>query len=445
MTEKTQDLKRSISLFGGVSILTGIMVGSGIFFVGSYVLARTGFSSGLSLLAWILGGIIVLMYGLIYAELGAMWPEAGGYYVYLKKAFGKPLAFMSAFMNFMLASSGSIAALAIAFSLILNSILFTLFEIALATWIQVVISILMIAGLSFINYLGIHIGAMLQKAFLIIKAIPIIFIILIGFIVGTNSVDVSLAYNGTVIEALIAIAFAVIATFWAYEGWTNLNSVAGEVKNPGRNIPYALIISIVSVTALYVLYQFSLFSVLSVGELEAMITSGNIYTGIDAAYVALGTVGMYLVMLTMLISVFGALNGSIIVFPRIYYAMSKDNIFFKSFSKVHKDYKTPYYAIIGSGVMATILLVFGLDDLISLVAFAGLFFNIFIFISLFVFRKRFPDKERPYKVWGYPVLPVIAIIVSAILLFAIVYESPLTSLYGAIIILAGLPIYYLFK
>ena len=238
------------------------------------------------------------------------------------------------------------------------------------------------------------------------------------------------------------LGFAVIATFWAYEGWTNLNNVAGEVKEPGKNLPLSLIISIGTVTLIYVLYQFSTFRILSLAELEAIITGGNIYTGIDAAYVLLGNFGMYTVIITMLISVFGALNGSIIVFPRVYYAMSNDGVFFKKFGELHPTYKTPVYAIIGSGVMAIILMVFGLDNLISLVAFGGLLFNTFIFISLFIFRKKRPNLDRPYKVWGYPYLPIIAIVITVVLLIATYVESLQSSLIGTLFILSGIPIYY---
>ncbi len=443
MEEPKQELKRSIGLFGGVSILTGIMVGSGIFFIGSYVLIRTNFSTGTSLFVWLIGGLITLMYGLIYAELGAMMPKAGGYYVYLREAFGKPVAFLSGFMNFTLASSGSIAALAIAFSLILNNILGLLFEVQLSGVVMSLISITAIIGLSVLNYFGIKLGTLVQKAFLVIKAIPILLIVILGLFLGTNGVSLSLDFAGlSFFESLTMIGYAVIATFWAYEGWTNLNNVAGEVKHPDRNLPLSLIISIGSVTLLYVLYQFSTFRVLSVGEIQAMIDGGNIYTGINAGYVLLGNVGMYLVMITMLLSVLGALNGAIIVFPRVYYAMSKDGVFFNKFKTLDPQYKTPVYAIIGSGIMAILLLVFGLDDLISLVAFGGLLFNGLIFASLFIFRKTKPDLKRPYRVWGYPVLPALAIIITVLLLVATYVENLQSSLIGTGFILLGLPIYY---
>jgi APA family basic amino acid/polyamine antiporter len=440
-------LKREIGLFGGVSILTGIMVGSGIFFIGAHVLMRVEFSMGLALLIWIIGGLITLLYGLIYGELGAMLPEAGGYYVYLKKAYGKPVAFMSGFTNFTLLSSGSIAVLALAFSQISSNLLFNLFGFTLTNFLQILLAALLIVGLSILNFFGIKLGTLMQKIFMVIKIIPIFLIMIFGLLIGTQSIDWSMALGDVTIWSFLSlVGFAVIATFWAYEGWTNLNNVASEVKNPGKTIPLSLIITILSVTGLYFLFNMAIFRVLSIAELRTMIVDSDSYfIGIPAAMNLLGTFGLYLAMITMLISVFGALNGTIMTFPRVYYAMSKDDIFIDKFKKIHLKYKTPVNAIIGSGIMAILLLVFSLQDLISMVAFGALVFNTLIFISLFIFRKTMPNTKRPYKAWGYPVLPAITILITLLLLVATFAEDITSSLIGTGFVLLGLPIYYLFE
>ncbi len=450
--DRKNELKREIGLFGGISILTGIMVGSGIFFIGSFVLLRTDFSVGLSLLIWIIGGVITLLYGLIYAELGASMPEAGGYYIYLKKAYGKPLAFMSGFTNFIIISSASIAVLATVFPVILSNIFWFMFGFFLPDSVIAIIAISMIIGLSVLNYFGIKVSAFVLKVLLIAKAIPIFTVLILGFVLGTQSIDLSLNLgNVSIFSVLSMIGFAVIATFWAYEGWTNLNNVAGEIKKPGINLPLSLIITVASVTVLYTLYNMSIFRVLSLADIQGLIANGEIFLGISAAATILGSFGMYLIMFTMLISVFGALNGTIMTFPRVYYAMSKDGLLFNKFKFVHPKYKTPYYAIIGSGIMA-ILLTFvdfffdnGLDTLISLVAFGALFFNTLIFASIFIFRKKEPELNRPYKVWGYPYLPVITILITIGLLVATFIEAIVPSLIGTGIILLGLPVYYLIE
>nr|MDA3932352.1 amino acid permease [Mycoplasmatota bacterium] len=408
---------------------------------------RVEFSMGLALLIWIIGGLITLLYGLIYGELGAMLPEAGGYYVYLKKAYGKPVAFMSGFTNFTLLSSGSIAVLALAFSQISSNLLYNLFGFTLTNFLQILFAALLIVGLSILNFFGIKLGTLMQKIFMVIKIIPIFLIVILGLLMGTQSIDWSMALGDVTIWSFLSmVGFAVIATFWAYEGWTNLNNVASEVKNPGKTIPLSLIITILSVTGLYFLFNMAIFRVLSIADLRTMIVDSESYfIGIPAAMNLLGTFGLYLAMITMLISVFGALNGTIMTFPRVYYAMSKDDIFIDKFKKVHLKYKTPVNAIIGSGIMAILLLVFSLQDLISMVAFGALVFNTLIFISLFIFRKKMPEANRPYKAWGYPILPAITILITLLLLVATFAEDITSSLIGTGFVLLGLPIYYLFE
>lgn len=445
-TKAEKQLKKEINLLGGISLLSGIMVGSGIFFIGSYVLMRTDFSLGLSLLVWLLGGIITLLSGLVYAELGTSLPFSGGYYVYLKEAYGKVVAFMSGFTNFILASSGSIAALALAFGLILSNIVFQMTGYFMGDWMQKGIALFVVVLLTLLNLKGIKFGDLVQKSFLFIKAVPIFIILSLGLVLGGESVDLSLNIGDVSMwQVLSTLGFAVIATFWAYEGWTNLNNVAEEMENPARDFPRSLIITIISVTLLYVLYNFSIYRVITVSDMRALIESGEIFLGVVSASMLLGSLGMYLVMFTMLLSVFGAVNGSIIAFSRVYFAMGKDGTFFKSFAKIHPKTKVPYVALIASGIVASILLLFSLDELVTFVAFGGLIFNTLIFASVFIFRKRYPDLHRPYKVWGYPVVPILNIIVMIGLLVATLRESWVQAVIGLGIILISVPIYYLIQ
>ena len=441
-------LKREIGVFGGVSLLTGIMVASGIFFIGAHVLWRTEFSASLALLAWLLGGLITLSYGLIYAELGTAMPEAGGYYVYLRRAYGKPVAFMGGFTNFMLLSSGSIAALAIAFAQILNALFSAAFEMPLTHGVQMLIGGVMIVGLSLLNVLGVNISAGLQKALLLVKAIPLLTILILGLAIGTAGIDWSLPANVGFFSVLTMIGFAVIATFWAFEGWTNLNTVAGEVKDPKKTLPVSLIITVLSVTTLYVLFNAAIINTLSVAAIRDMVVvpageTPNYFIGIPAAAVLLPSIGMYLAMITMLIAVFGALHGAILAFARVYYAMAKDGVFIDRFQAVHPKHKTPIYALAGQAVMALVLLVFDLHDLITLVAFGALALNSLVLFSVFIFRKREPELPRPYKVWGYPVLPAVAIGVTLLLLVAVFVESPRNAIIGTVVIALGVPVYHL--
>lgn len=436
------NLKREISLFGGISILAGIMVGSGIFYIGSYVLLRTGLSLGLALLVWIIGGIVTMLSGLCYAELGAMMPKAGGQYVYLREAFGEKLAFMSGFSSFVLGSSGSIAALAIAFSMVLSNF-FTLtnFQIKLTAIVIIII-------LTLLNIRGIKLSSLVQNIFLVGKIIPIVIIIGFGLIKGSQSPNLSLipasGESVSLISTISMIAFAVIATLWAYEGWTNLNTISEEIKSPKKNIPLAIIIAISSVTLLYTIFHYSIYKTISPEIIESSLSSGNYYLGAEAAKILLGKWGMLIVNIGMSVSIFGALNGCIMVFPRSYYAMAKDNLFFNSYKTVHPKYKTPHNAIIGSMIIS-ILLIFmrNLDQLTLLVIFSGSLFNALTFISVLKLRKKYPTMTRPYKVWGGKITVIITTTIMILLSINTLIEDPISSTIGLIVPILGLLIYKL--
>ena len=436
--DEMTSLKKEISLFGGISILAGIMIGSGIFVFGSLILVRVGYSLVLSLIAWLLGGIITMFSGLTYAELGTMFPETGGYYVYLKKAYGKKVAFLSGMMNFVLSSSGSIALLALIFAEILSYVL------PISSYIKL-IAAGMIILLSAINFFGIKFGALVQKIFLVAKVIPIVAIIIIGLFMGTESVNLSFSGAGDVgfFKLLTMIGFGVVGTLWAYEGWTNLNTVAGEMKNAKKDLPKAIVIAIGLVGLLYVLFIFSIYRIISETNLVSLAASGTVLP-IAAMMTLFGDTGMIFVFVAVMISVFGALNGSIMVFPRVYYAMAEDKTFIKSFSKLHPKYQTPYISIIGSGLMALLLLFFNIEELLTFVVFGGLIFNTLIFISIFIFRKKNKDLDRPYKVWGYPYVPIIAIIGMLSLLVATLIESFVPSMIGFGVLIVGYVLYQVF-
>jgi basic amino acid/polyamine antiporter, APA family len=429
------ELKKEIKLFGGISILTGIMIGSGIYAFGGLVLFRAGNSLGLSLIVWILGGVITLFSALTYGELGTLFPQTGGYYIYLKKAYGKRVAFLSGLMNFVLSSSGSIALLALIFSDILAT--YVLQIDGLTRWIAGSVIII----LSVINYLGVKIGALVQKIFMIAKLLPMIFIIIVGLFMGTESVNLSLVLDQNVsfLGFFVLLGYAVVATLWSYEGWTNLNTMTGEMKNVRKDLPKALSISVLLVTVIYVLFIFSLYRIISYAMLINIGPSG--YLPIAAMSIMFGDLGAKFVFIAVLISIFGALNGSIMVFPRVYFAMAEDDIFPKPFKKIDQKFQTPVIAIIGSAIMALILIFLNVEKLLTYVVLGGLIFNTLIFISVFIFRKRYPEVERPYKVWGYPYVPIIAIIGLMMVLVATIIESFNEAMIGFIVLTIGYFIY----
>jgi basic amino acid/polyamine antiporter, APA family len=341
-------------------------------------------------------------------------------------------------MNFVLSSSGSIALLALIFAEILSYVL------PISSYIKW-IAAGMIILLSAINFFGIKFGSLVQKIFLIAKVIPIVAIIFIGLFMGTESVNLSFSGAGDVgfFKLLTMIGFGVVGTLWAYEGWTNLNTVAGEMKNAKKDLPKAIVIAIGLVSVLYVLFIFSIYRIISETNLVSLAASETVLP-IAAMMTLFGETGMIFVLVAVMISVFGALNGSVMVFPRVYYAMAEDKIFIKSFSKLHPKYQTPYISIIGSGLMALLLLFFNIEELLTFVVFGGLIFNTLIFISIFIFRKKNKDLERPYKVWGYPYVPIIAIIGMLSLLVATLIESFVPSMIGFGVLIAGYVLYRFF-
>lgn len=435
--------KKEISLFGGVSILGGIMIGSGIFYLGSYVLMRTGMSLGLALLAWIIGGIVSLLGGICYAELGASDPTAGGSTIYLNKAYSPVVGFLSGFNSWLIAGPGSIAALAIA----LPSALTNLFP--MSQFLIKVIAIILILLLTTVNYFGVKFGSRVQNLSMVARLIPIGIIMVLGLVFGEVKPDLSLVplEGDTSFSSIIGmIAFAVVASLWAYEGWTNLNTVAEEVKNPKKNLPLAIIISISSITVLYTLFNYSIYRVIPFSDIEILLANGDFYLGTHAAKTLMGNAGQLVVISAMVIAMFGSLNGCILAFPRMYYAMSKEGHFFESFKKLHPKYSVPYMPlIVQAGISIALVLLRDLNQLTSLVVFAGMLFNTLCIFAVVIYRRKFPDMERPYRVFLYPFTVIVTTLIFIGLLINTLIEDPVTSLIGLAVPAVGILFYMYFN
>lgn len=433
--------KKEIGVFGGISIIGGIMIGSGIFYLGSYVLERTDMSMGLALLCWVIGGLVSILGGLCFAELGACDSRAGGMVVYMNRAYHPSVGYSFGFTSWVISGSGSIAALAIA----LPTALANFFHLSdMATKI---IAIILIIGLTAYNCLGIKLGSILQNVSMIAKCIPIAIILFAGLIMGKENPDLSLIPEGSdpTFGGMIGmIAFATVATLWAYEGWTNLNPVAEEMKNPGRDLPRALIFGIGIITVIYALFNFAIYKVLPAEQVVSSIEAGDIYLGTQVADKLFGGAGGGLILATQLIAIFGSLNGMIIAFPRYYYDMAAEKHFFKNHAKLNK-FGVPQVALISQAVISCILVMIrSLDELTSLVVFAGMLYNVLVIAAVVVYRKKFPDLERPYKAWGYPVTVVIAIILFFALMVNTLVEDPKTAVIGLIVPVIGLILWKIF-
>jgi APA family basic amino acid/polyamine antiporter len=451
-------LKKELGLFSSVSVLAGIMIGSGIYFFSMLVLGLASNSLGLSLLAWLVGGIITLFSALTYAELGTLFPKTGGYYVYLRKAYGKRIAFLSGITNFFLSSSGSIALLALLFAQVIGFMVGANGGTGFEAPIVGIIAAIVILILSLINYLGIQYGKVVQNIFFVAKLIPLFTIIIYGLFFGTQTNII--ASNGAEnIESGLLVSgllFAVARTLFAYEGWTNLNTVAEEMKDTKKDLPKALTIAVALVMGVYVLFVVGLYRIITPETLANLGTDavaagfdlGAVYSAFGAIFTGfdLGLLG-YVVFGAIAISIFGSLNGSILSFPRVYLAMAEDETLPKVFGKVDAKFQTPWVAILGQTVVSLIIVLLGYDNvnfLLSIILFGGLVFNTLIFLSVFKFRKTMPNAERPYRVWGFPYVPRLAILGMLILLVVTFMNSFVASMVGIFVILIGNGVYDVF-
>jgi len=439
--EEQGNFKRTLGLFSSVSILAGIIIGTGIFLSTKYVFINIGENPNLALLVWLIGGLLSLFAGLCYAELGAAIPKAGGAYVYIHKAFGPYLAFLSGISKFLVSYPGTIAGIAIGFAGFLGAFM----PESYGEMSQKMVAIVAIIVLSYVNYRGVKLGAIIQNLTLVGKLLPLVVIILGGaflFITHDSSTTSAMATNTHAPLTFGALTAAIISSLWAYEGWNNLNNVAEEIKNPKRNLPLAIILSLGLVIVVYVAYNWVMFSNIS---LDQVINSAN--PAADTFSAIFGSRFSVLVTIGILISMLGALNGSILVFPRYYYAMAEDKLFFPSIAEIDPKTGTPSKAILWSALISIAFVLIGnFGTLSTMVVFMSWVFNALTIVSLFVFRKTDPDMERPYKVIGYPVIPILVIVAIGLILFASLRDDAMLSIIGIVLTFGvGTPLYMWFK
>lgn len=444
MTTQNTEFKREIGVIGGVSIIGGIMIGSGIFYLGAYVLERTGMNSGLALLCWIIAGIISLFGGLCYAELGTAMPRAGGRVVYLNEAYHPVAGFMAGFTDWLIGGPGSVAAVALALMEVLHSL------VGINNTGIKLGAVALIICITVYNLCGVKFASAVQSVSMAAKLIPVAIIMLTALFVGKVSPDLGFgsattyaADNNTSVFTMMALA--IVAALWAYEGWTNLNTVAEEIRNPHKNLPLAIIIGIGGVAVLYTLFNFAIMRVLPHEEIVDMINSGDLYLGTAVARKVLGSAGALVVSIGMLLSMFGCLNGLILAQPRMYYAMAEEGHFFKSFAKLSEKSKVPYMPIIVQCVLS-IALVFAsnLDQLTNLVVLSGMVFNVLVIVAVPILRKKYPTIERPYKVWFYPVSVIITALIFVALLVQGAIEDPINGFVGLGVPALGAVVYFIF-
>lgn len=472
-SSERQTLVRGLGLIAAVSIIIGNVIGTGVFLKARVMTCNVG-TPGWVIAAWIAAGLLSLAGALTYAELTAMKPEAAGPYAFLRDSYGKLSSFLFGWMQSFIARTGSQAGVAVVFAIALNDYLNgalkqTLFQTNILgfqyelTSLQI-IAVVIIAIFTTLNCLSVSMSGQIATWLTMVK-IGLVILVALGaflFVTGGSFANFSLANTGGSCEGVAAavnigsaeytflagFGAAMLAALWGYDGWDNLSFVAGEVKDPNRNIPIAIIGSVVVVIALYVLANVAYYYVLdptaiasvSKDSSVAMVVVSKFFGG-DVAALATG-VAVAVFTVGLMLSSLGTLHTSILSSSRIPYAMAKDGIMFEQFSKL-SVHSVPVNGVLFQGVWASILAMSGsFDTLTDYVIFGSWIFYALIASSIFVFRRKYPDLERPYRAWGYPVVPVVFLLVAGWLLVNTMITAPQSSFIGIGLILLGLPVYY---
>ena len=465
MSEQTAAFKPTLGLLDSTMIVAGSMIGSGIFIVSADITRNVG-SAGWLIAVWVITGFMTLTAALSYGELSAMFPKAGGQYVYLKEAFNPLAGFLYGWSFFTVIQTATIAAVGVAFSkfagyfipaLELNDANILLRIGDFKIYSAQLVSIALIVLLTYINTKGVKGGKMIQTSFTVVKLLSLFGLIVFGFLLAakgsiwnanwsdawqmtTRNADGAIIGGVTGAAILGAIAASMVGSIFSSDAWNNVTFIAGEVKNPKRNIGLALFLGTLIVTIIYVSANLMYISVLPLNEVAS---APQDRVAVAASQAIFGDVGTYVIAVMIMISTFGCNNGLILAGARVYNAMALDKLFFKKAAVLNK-HAVPEYALWAQCIMAAILCLSGkYGDLLDMIAFVVVLFYALTIIGIFRLRKTRPDAERPYKAFGYPVLPVIYILLAIVFCVFLIKMKPLFAGIGLGIVLLGIPVYYL--
>jgi APA family basic amino acid/polyamine antiporter len=413
-----------------VSIVIGIVIGAGIFLVPNLV-ARQLRSAAVILGVWIFAGVISFFGSLACAELGTMLPSTGGQYVFLREAYGPLVGFLCGWSMFLVARTAQVAWLAVTLALYVS------YFIPLSAPASKLLGIGAIALFTWINYQAVTAGAMVQKVLTLAKVSGLLLIVGSAFLWGSKAAPATDVVGGGF--NLNSFGVALIACLLAYDGWVQLSFVAGEIRNPQRNVLFALAFGSIACIAIYLLANMAYLRVLPIPEMAA-----SEHVGATVAERALGAGGGRLVSLIILTSIIGTLNGCFLTSPRIYFAQAGDGLFFQRFADVHPRHQTPSFAILAQGVWAAVLLVSGsYESLVDYAIFAIWLSYGMMVAGVIVLRIKRPDLPRPYRMWGYPVTPVVFVAITCWFLVNMLITRPTPSLAALLLIASGVPVYLL--
>ena len=489
-----KELVKGLGLTSATMLVMGSMIGSGIFIVSSEI-SREVNSPALLIAAWLVTGFMTIVGALSYGELAAMMPRAGGQYVYLREALGPLWGFLYGWTLFLVIQTGTIAAVGVAFG---KFLCIFVPSISSSNWIlhfwkvppirvgpmvlgnmdvglntQNLVAIVIVVALSVINIFGLKLGALIQNVFTFAKVSALLGLGLLGLFIGRNAQALAANFHGSfwnnaglgaqhavqvgvggpivMVGTLTILAVAQVGSLFSADAWNNVTFTAGEVKNPSRNLPLSLALGTGVVITLYIVCNFVFLNVLPLDGIAngaTILERGIKYATEDRVGTAvmtqmLGSVGGLLMAAAIMISGFGCNNGLILAGARVYYAMAKDGLFFRSVAKLHPTYKTPAVSLMVQMVWTCVLCVSGsYGQLLDYIVFAVLVFYILTIFGLFVLRRRHPDTERPYRAIGYPVLPAVYIVMALFIDVVLLRYKPQFTWPGLIIVLLGIPVYF---
>jgi len=430
-------LRRTLGQSDLVLVVIGTVIGSGIWLVPGAVLHDSAGDPGVALLVWLVGGVCSLLGALTFAELGTSYPDAGGSYTYVREAFGTFPAFLLGWTLFLAINTGSTATLAVAFAAYAGEL------VPLGALGQKLLPALMIVAVSALNIRGVRHAASVQNWSTAVKVAAILALAIAGLSLGSGGATAaSRAFSASYSPQLLSGAgVALLGVLWAYEGWINVTNSAGEALDPQRTFSRGIVIGTAALVGLYLLAN--------VGYLAALGPDGVAHSqrvAADSVRVLFGPLVAKLVSAAVLVSVFSAANGLALTGPRMYYAMGRDGVFFRSLGTVHARFGTPAMAIAAGGAWAVVLTLWGsFEQLLTYVVFASWLFAALAAASIFVLRRRLPGAVRPFRVPGYPVTPALFILAALAIVANTVIARPIQALAGIAIVLVGTPAYLFWK
>ncbi len=446
-------LARRLGLTSAIMVVVGSVIGSGIFLTPQSI-AATVQVPGVMIFVWILTGVLTLAGALTNAEIASEIPEAGGQYVFFRVLYGDLTAFLYGWTTFIVYQTGSIAAIAVAFAKYFGYFVdLPHFGPELEAWkIPLIgniaplddigvkmVAISAIVVIAVINYFGVQFGGMVMNFFTSLKVAAIGGIILLGFAIGNGSTDHFFPLWGSPESGRLipAIGVAMVATLWSYDGWNSLTYLAGEVKDPQRNIPLALVLGTIVIIVIYVLTNLAYLYILPIGEIAtSKLVAADMMERIFTGY------GGAIISLAVMISTFGTVNGTSMTTARVFFAMAKDKLFFSGMGTVHQKYRTPSTSLVVQATWASLLTLTGtFDQIFTYVIFAGWIFYALGAAGIFILRKRFPNPQRAYRVPGYPYIPILFIVVATWFVINTIVEQTADSMVGLLLLVAGLPFY----